>query len=199
MKIVCLGDSLTEGDYGVKGKRGIANVQKENYPHFLAQFTGCEVVNYGKCGFRASDYLRWYDAGNAPLDGAGIVLVMLGSNGGMRADEDSEEDRCYRALLSRVRRDAPDVRVFLLTPPHATTNPAWSNCGYAPQVEQAVLFIRAEARRQGLPLIDVYADQRLQPGFEGWFQSNDGLHMNELGYRKLAERVYYELKKAGLG
>ncbi len=34
MRICCLGDSLTEGDYGVFGKRGIANVHAENYPFF---------------------------------------------------------------------------------------------------------------------------------------------------------------------
>ena len=49
MKICCLGDSLTEGDYGVKGKSGIANVKKENYPYFLAQSTGWEVKNFGFC------------------------------------------------------------------------------------------------------------------------------------------------------
>ena len=39
MKIACIGDSLTEGDYGVSGKVGIANVHKENYPSFLAKMT----------------------------------------------------------------------------------------------------------------------------------------------------------------
>ena len=32
--ICCLGDSLTEGDYGIFGKSGIANVKTDNYPCF---------------------------------------------------------------------------------------------------------------------------------------------------------------------
>ena len=51
MKVICcLGDSLTEGDYGIFGKSGIANVQPENYPYFLSKITGWEVRNFGKCG-----------------------------------------------------------------------------------------------------------------------------------------------------
>ncbi len=196
MILACLGDSLTEGDYGLWGKRGIANVQEKGYPYFLARFLGCEVKNYGKCGFKASAFLRFYDEGAVNVKDADAVLIMLGTNGGMSASGDSPENRAYTELISRVRRDAPRARIFLLTPPHATEDPKWSNCGYAPQVEQAVLFTRAEAARQKLPLIDIYADPRLQPGFEDWFQQNDGLHMTELGYQKLAERVYYELKKA---
>lgn len=39
MKIVCLGDSLTEGDYGTD-TAGIGDVRAENYPYFLAKITG---------------------------------------------------------------------------------------------------------------------------------------------------------------
>ena len=196
MILACLGDSLTEGDYGVWGKHGIANVQEKGYPYFLARFMGCKVKNFGKCGYRASTFLRYYDEGHVDVKDADAVLLMLGTNGGMSATNDTDENRAYTQLISRVRRDAPRAQIFLLTPPNATTDPKLSNCGYAPQVEQAVLFARAEAARQKLPLIDIYLDPRLQPGFEDWFQQNDGLHMTELGYQKLAERVYFELKKA---
>ena len=53
--IVCIGDSLTEGDYGVKGKRGIANVQPKGYPYFLEQIMDCEARNFGKCGYTAEN------------------------------------------------------------------------------------------------------------------------------------------------
>ena len=49
--IICIGDSLTEGDYGIKGKSGIVNVQPKGYPYFLEKMLDCEARNYGKCGF----------------------------------------------------------------------------------------------------------------------------------------------------
>ena len=41
--ICCIGDSLTEGDYGILGKTGIANVQPLNYPFFIGQMAEREV------------------------------------------------------------------------------------------------------------------------------------------------------------
>lgn len=70
MVISCIGDSLTEGDYGVFGKRGIANVHKENYPYFLALLTGAEVHNFGKCGFTSTDYRKYYEKGNVDVKGS---------------------------------------------------------------------------------------------------------------------------------
>lgn len=51
MKIVCIGDSLTEGDYGVFGKSGIADVRSKNYPFFLAQSAKAAVINHGHYGY----------------------------------------------------------------------------------------------------------------------------------------------------
>lgn len=194
MRLACIGDSLTEGDYGIKGKRGIANVQEEGYPYYLSQMLGCEVQNFGKCGFRSSDMLRYYDAGNVNVSRADAVLLLLGTNGGQDPEADTPDNEAYLALISRIRRDAPSAKLILLTPPHATSDPVWSNCGYAPQVEKAVEFVRKVAAEKSLPLIDLRADPRLQPGFESWFQSNDGLHCTALGYQKMAERVYLYFK-----
>ena len=41
--VCCLGDSLAEGEYGISGKSGIANVQPEGYPYFLEKITGFSV------------------------------------------------------------------------------------------------------------------------------------------------------------
>ena len=52
---------MTEGDYGVFGKSGIANVQGKNYPYYLKKLLNTEVVNCGKCGFTATSYLEYYN------------------------------------------------------------------------------------------------------------------------------------------
>ena len=190
MIICCIGDSLTEGDYGIKNTRCVANVHKENYPFFLSRLTGAEVRNYGRCGWRSSDMLAWYEQGGIDLRGADAVILMLGTNGGQCADGDSEQNAAYRRLVIHIREDQPGAKLYLVTPPNATTNPEYSNCGYAPQVAEAVGFVRRLAAEMTLPLIDIAASKRITPETEAIMQPNDGLHFTETGYLTLAEEIY---------
>jgi len=197
MIIACIGDSLTEGDYGVFGKRCIANVHKENYPYFLSQITGAEVHNYGKCGYRAGGYLNHYLAGNAPVNDADLVLVMLGTNGGQKLGEDTPDNAAYDELVQHLQKDAKGP-VVLMTPLHATEDPAYSNCGYAPQVKDAVAFVRDYAAKHNIPMIDIAAVPDFCAANEAVYQANDGLHCVEEGYRRLAEIIADHLKMMGL-
>ncbi len=195
MKIVCLGDSLTEGDYGILGKRGIANVHSENYPRFLSNMLNAEVVNYGKCGFRASTFLKYYKDGNVNLDGADVIIIMLGTNGGHDDKEDTQDNRCYAELIDLCKKDAEGAEIVLCTPPHATENPEYSNCGYASQVEKAVLFVRKLAKEKGLPVIETALCPSFTAENEHIMQPNDGLHFGKEGYKTLAKFIAGELQK----
>ena len=189
MIICCIGDSLTEGDYGIPGVRCVANVHPENYPYFLSQLTGCEVRNYGKCGWRSSDMLTWYRQGGLRVADADIIILMLGTNGGQVAVGDSPDNQAYLELVAGLRRDAPQARLYLCTPPHVTVDPAMSNVGYAPQVAEAVGFVRRVAPQLGLPVIDLAACPLFTDASEHEMQPNDGLHFGEKGYRTLARVI----------
>lgn len=195
MKIVCLGDSLTEGDHGIFGKRGIANVRPENYPYFLSRILNAETVNYGKCGYRSSGFLKFYKDGNVDLSGADAVIIMLGTNGGHSASEDTEENESYRELVELCKRDAPNATVVLCTPPHVTEDPKYSNCGYAAQVAEAVGFVRAFAAEKGMALIDLASCPLFTAETESVMQPNDGLHFGKEGYKTLAGVIAEELKR----
>lgn len=189
MIVSAIGDSLTEGDYGVFGKKCIANVQEKNYPYFLAQATGWEVRNFGFCGKNPTSYLEEYRNGRVRVAGSDVLVVMLGTNGGLSPREDTQGNRDYLTLLSLLHRDAPAAKICLCTPPHATENPACSNYGYAGQVRDAAEFVTALAEKDGYPLIDVYRSGLFVPENEAVMQPNDGLHFSELGYRTLAEFI----------
>ena len=197
MVLVCIGDSLTEGDHGVRGMRGIANVSPVNYPWFLSRMTGAEVRNYGRCGWRSSDMLRWYKTGAVRVKDADIVLIMLGTNGGQSMEGDSPENEAYRQLTALIRQDAPDARIYLCTPPNATVNPDYSNCGYEPQVRQAAGFVRKYGAESKLSVIDLARSKRITPEYEAVLQGNDGLHFTDEGYRVLAEEILSALKADG--
>ena len=187
--ICCLGDSLTEGDYGIAGKSGIANVRPEGYPYFLACITGAEVRNFGKSGYTATSYLDHYRAGHVNLTGADTVIIMLGTNGGLDPKQNVPGNDHFRQLLCLCRRDAPQATVYLCTPPHVTENPAYSNCGYAPQVEKAVAFVRGLAREMDFPLIETALCPDFTVENEAVMQPADGLHFGRVGYETLAKFI----------
>ncbi len=190
-KVVCMGDSLTEGDYGIAPC--VANVHYRNYPFFLARLTGAETVNHGRCGANAHSY--WdtlYKDGFVDVTDADIVLLMLGTNAGLR---DGMADM-YKHLVEHVRADMkPDATLVLITPPHATEDPRWCNCGFNANALGAAEFIRAYAPSVNLPLIDAYADSPIQPENEDQYQNKDGLHMCEAGLMAFAEFINGELKR----
>ncbi len=189
MKVICIGDSLTEGDYGIKGKRCIANIQKENYPYFLAQNTGWDVKNCGKCGFQATSYLNYYKAGSVDVRGADVIVIMLGTNGGNDPIENTPNNEAYRELIKLLRADAPNAEIILCTPPQATVNKEYSNCGYMPNVLKAVPFVKLVAKEENLPVIDVFNCGYFTPETEAIMQANDGLHFVEEGYKTLAKVI----------
>lgn len=191
MIICCLGDSLTEGDYGGKGP-GIADVHEKNYPYFLQKITGAEVHNFGMCGFTASLYLNYYKSGAVKVDDADIIIVLLGTNGGHSIEEDTQCNKDYRELIKLLQKDSK-AKIYLCTPPNASTNPEFCNCGYADKARSAAQFVRQLAKETGLPLIDLANSKRITPEHEKEYQANDGLHFVEKGYQVLAEEIHQGL------
>lgn len=189
MKILCIGDSLTEGDYGYKYQRGVKNVHPENYPYFLSKILGVETVNAGKCGFTPGKYLQYYQEGNVTAKGADAVIILLGTNGGLDPDSETQGNADYEKLVACVRRDAPDAVILVCTPPHVTENPAYINCGYAERVKKAEKWVLAYAERSGFPLIDLADAPMFTAENEKIMQLNDGLHFGATGYLKMAEFI----------
>ena len=197
MKILCIGDSLTEGDYGYKYQRGVKNVHPENYPYFLSKILGVETVNAGKCGFTPSKYLQCYQEGNVTAKGADAVIILLGTNGGLDPDADTQGNADYETLVGLVRRDAPDAVILVCTPPHVTENPAYINCGYAERVKKAARWVLDYDRRRIVEmgetakrgLIDLADTPMFTAENERIMQPNDGLHFGATGYLKMAEFI----------
>lgn len=186
MVICCIGDSLTEGDYGIKGVRGVPNVHAENYPYFLQRMTGAEVRNFGRCGWRASHIYNWYREGGFSVAGADKIVICLGTNGGHSMTEETEDNQAYLLLIDRLRAEAPGAEIYVCTPPHVTEDPSYINCGYAPQVRAARSFVKRLAAEKEVRLIDLGTDPHFTAETEAEMQPNDGLHFTEKGYQTLA-------------
>ncbi len=198
MTVACLGDSLTEGDYGVLGKRGIADVRAESYPYFLGKMLGAEVRNFGKCGYTATSYLSYYKDGKVDLCNVDVIIIMLGTNGGQDDRTETQANRDYRELVRLCMRDAPNAKTVICTPPHVTSDSKYSNCGYAERVDKAAAFVRDYAAQSGLAMIDVALCPAFTQESEHIMQPNDGLHFSLLGYRTLARYIADGLKNQNI-
>ena len=192
--ICCIGDSLTEGDYGVFGMAGIANVKEKNYPYFLKEFTGCEVKNFGYCGYQSINILDLFKSGNIDVFGSDIIIIMLGTNGGQTPEGNSENDKAYYEILRLCKEQSPNAKIFICTPPHVTTDPKKSGYGCFDKVINANQFVKKTAKEKNLSLIDVFGDNRITSESENVMQPNDGVHFSEVGYYTLATIIYEIIK-----
>ena len=194
MIIVCIGDSLTEGDYGTKVIPSWANVQEKNYPYFLQKLTGVTVRNCGKCGYTASLYVDYYKSGAVKVDDADMILIMLGTNGGHSNTEETKGNQDYRDLIAMLQRDSK-AKIYLITPPYCSENPIYPSHYFVNQVKVSVEFVRRTAKELGLPLIDINKSTKFCPENDVEYQGNDGLHFIEKGYQVLAEEIYQGIKE----
>ncbi|MCQ2385435.1 MAG: glycoside hydrolase family 127 protein, partial [Clostridia bacterium] len=185
--VLCVGDSLTEGDFGEV--RGVGVTYPQNYPLFLSRMLDVKTVNAGKCGYTAKQIKEWYEQGGFSLDNADFVLLMLGTNGGLSMNGDDSQLTAYQDIARTFARKAGKENVVLLTPPNATSVPGKVNFGCLPNVENAANEIRRFAAEEGFHLIDLLKDTRLTPANEDKYQPGDGLHFVALGYYVMAERI----------
>lgn len=191
LKITCIGDSLTEGDYGKIP--GVACVYYHNYPFYLSLETGATTANYGNCGATATSYLtEWMP--QVDVSDSDVIVIMLGTNQGLKNGTHAAN---YRKLVGKVQREMKEgATLILVTPPHVTEVPGKPNYGHnAAVIVGAVEFVRDYAASAGLPLIDAYRDSPIQEENESRYQPNDGLHMVDAGYKAFAEFMAQEIQR----
>lgn len=201
-KIVCLGDSLTFGDYGttVAGK---GYPHEENYPYFLEKYTGADVEWYAGCGYTAADLASDYSGGvmysekagkTVDLKDADYIIIMAGTNGGLELIGDRTNYDSYLTLVQSIRSDIPGAQVILVTPPHATEDETKVNYGYMPNVSSAYSGVYKIAEICVVPVFDAFRDSGIDAETEEIMQPNDGLHFGGIGYASFAAYITNQLK-----
>ena len=189
--ILCLGDSMTEGDFG-------------GYPACLrrltkTKFPGVRVLSAARPGhnsreyvafLRNSDVLRKYRPD--------IVLLMLGTNDA-RTDGDKSSSNEFRDEMDRIvdmihdagigkYRGAGAIFIATIPPIFSIDLPNFSEESKRRIVGEINPEIRRMARERSLPLVDV----------ERLFMENrallPGIHPNASGYRKMAETFFAAIR-----
>ena len=209
-KIAFLGDSITEG-------AGVA--QKENiYWNRLAQMSGAECYGYGIGGTRIAKqrnpspnaiYERYFVSRvDEMIPDADIVVVFGGTNDFGHGDapighmEDRTADTFYGGLHELYRtlfEKYPEAQLVVMTPTHRSSENNllndWNLRTLAP-LSRYVEIIREVAEYYAIPVLDLFKVSGIQPAIPVLKEKYmpDGLHPNDAGHAKLAEKLYGFLK-----
>lgn len=184
IKIACVGDSLTLGEIGGPRHEG------KDYPSQLQEILGenYAIENFGRNGATAfagipPSYNQTGQFYTSLGFRAGIYLLMLGTNDSkfwarMGGSVQFEHDlgSIIDSILSTQRHRPP--RIILATNPWIVNNKRKNQI----LVNDVIPAIKRVAKDRNLQVVDVYSVTVGQE--ESYIE--DGLHLNVLGYKQLA-------------
>lgn len=205
--VAFLGDSITEGCGASKPENGFVGV-------IAREWSDLRVLNYGIGGTRIarSEYPSenpkydqcFLDRVNGIDPDADVIVVFGGTNDfghgngklGTPSDGPESEYTFYGALRSlclRLIRRYPTKRIVLMTPLHRRSEDATTNGIGLPchPLRDYVGAIKEVAAEFSLPVLDLFATAGIQPMIPEQREAfcPDGLHPNDAGARRLADRV----------
>lgn len=177
MKVVCFGDSITEGQYS-----DVA------WPEFLQ---GVEAVNKGVSNDTTRMMLERFPT-DVQQQKASVVVIQAGHNDANRWETDRGLPRVSAdAYGANLREMAHRVRVFGATPVFCTITPTHTTAAYAEDVEFYNTILERVARSEDVLLSDVrvaFSGQDLE-----LLLLADGLHLSAEGHELYATCVQQAL------
>jgi len=208
-KVLFLGDSITEGTG--------TSAPEFHYPSVFARLSGADVTAYGVGGTRitpqkkSSAEPRWdldfIQRADGMREDADVVVVFGGTNDFGHADtvvgteSDREPTTFYGAchtLFRKLLTKYSDATIVVMTPLHRTSeNDLINEIGLPREpLSTYVTALRNVATYYSLPVCDLYNVSGLQPNVPVIQQKYmpDGLHPNDAGAARIAERLYGFLK-----
>lgn len=177
MKLVCLGDSLTEGYEIDLSKR---------WTDVLASTSGIEVINSGICGDTTAGMLARFKAMVIDHEPS-HVFIMGGTNDVMCGVSNENIKSNLLAMTRYARHHGIQAIIGIPTPYYVELLPEEEQTSNEVALEQSIEMMRDELRlffmEDGLPIIEfgenlILSDYLL-----------DGCHPNEEGQRKMMEAV----------
>jgi lysophospholipase L1-like esterase len=198
LRIMPLGDSITQGRYNAESYRrplwkmieetgvrvDFVGSMTKNYPASPPPRTDFDMDHEGHWGWSVFDVLRRIDnwAGQARPD---IVLIHLGTNDMHgRRHEDTVEG--LRQIIAILRKHTPGIKVFL-----AMIIPVADVAGDA-AIQEYNKLLRGMAGTVSTEASPVYiVDQH--EGFDAYKDTSDGVHPNESGIQKMAQKWFEAL------
>ena len=178
-KILCIGDSLTEGafDYKENGVTKEMLVPELSYPGQLASITGRETTNAGDSGETTKTW--WELHQNDDLSGHDACIIALGRNDYVPGRETTSEERILYMtnIVNKVKTENPQIKIFISTMLNYYT-------GASADAVNADMRTIANTLTDCY-LVDISAYGKLVFGLDNYS------HCTAIGYHKLAEYYFH--------
>ena len=204
-KIAFLGDSITEGC-------GTSSLE-HTFWNVLGQKTGAQVFGYGIGGTRIApqrvpsdpradqDFISRVDG---MIPDADVVVVFGGTNDfghgdapfGTRGDQTSETFcGALHVLFTKLYERYPAAQLVVMTPTHrlSETDSVMNEFGVrrSGNLRTYVQAIRDAAEDFAVPVLDLFRVSGIQPSVPALREAYmpDGLHPNDAGHAKIADKL----------
>lgn len=158
--------------------------------------SGSTLINLSAAGATTADVLNkqipWMDGTRATL-----VTICVGVNDLLRGREAKQFAENYETLVAKLKQ--PGRRIVMTNLPDVASAPVLK--GMADEsvrlrLEQFNKAIEDIAKRNGLPLVDLYKLSGELTGSRPELFSSDGLHPSDLGYAHWAEAMWAVVERA---
>lgn len=188
-RIVCVGDSITEG-------AGLTHQSKTAYPVVLDSILGpnYSVLNCGRSGatlLKKSDLSYWdcKEFSNVFVFNPEVIIIKLGTNDSKGFNWNAERFASdYQALIDTFKTISSRPKIYVCLPAPAfkmewEISDSTIRTGVIPIIEKI-------AKRNNLPIIDLYE------GMSNQSQNfPDGIHPNEKGAAVMAGIIAKEIQQ----
>jgi len=164
--IICFGDSITSGVGAESGK---------NYPYFLSQLIGKEVINAGESGDTTYEALKRLKSDVLSYDPY-LVIVELGGNDFLRRIPTDVTLKNIEKIITRIQEKGAIVALV-----DVSWGPVMS--GYRKEFKKL-------AKRKGL----IFIPSLMRGILNDPSLKYDWIHPNSKGYKIIAHRIYKAIK-----
>jgi len=212
LKIGFLGDSITEGYGASSNDKCFVSLFKEKYKDSA-------IYNYGICGTRISVNTKFffderyeknpfYTRLNIMEDDLDLIVVLGGTNDFGHGDSPLGElhdntNHSFYGALENLYNDLvnkyPKARIIIVTPLHRYLEETTvrDNGTVRKPFKYYIKAIRDVASYFSFPVIDLFKISGIQPNIKIIKKTYtiDGLHPNDLGYKKIFDILDNELNK----
>ena len=114
-KIVCIGDSYTEGaiEYKTSDGEKLQSIDKRySYPTQLSKIANVETVNLGHAGYTTTQWYSKYQ--DIDLSGYDCAIIFLGINDWYK-NEKVLDTESYTNIINKLRSDNKNIPIFCVT------------------------------------------------------------------------------------
>lgn len=179
-KILCVGDSMTEGTFNHldSGTTQYVNYAKYSYPTYLHKMTGVDVTNLGHGGQTS---VQWYNTEqSSDLSGYDCAIIQLGINDyGTYGELGADTKTAFQNIITKLKTENKNIKIFVANIIPATS---YSSDGY--KAFSAALLEWLETTYASDPSVIPVDIQ--QYGHTGNSEAYNAGHLTALGYRMLA-------------